>query len=267
MSSQQSVPADWHQSYKSLQFLSSLSWSWEFVRRNPTFRRKWSEARPAWEEAGIVQGMRIVRIASPRPREPLPCVWSASPDADAFQAAIAWSGDAVPAVLKAVAVPSRYAFGARILDLDSLAVEKILIIDGTRQSLVLRNGPRSLQLDVKGTPLTEIVALFVDTKLVSGDPAAQLRAFDCLRDLRATGELRGKHFPPLRRGARLAVVLQALDGYLAGASHRELATTILGRERVERDWNDPSQQLRDYVRRAIASGVALMERGYKDFLR
>jgi hypothetical protein len=267
MSNEYKLSADWQQSYTPLHVLPALAWSWEFLRRNPTFRDRWSQAQPAWEDAGRVHGIRVIRIAPPRPPEPSPCLWSSSPEASAFDAAVAWNADHVPAVLKAVAVPPRCAFGAAILDLESFEVEKTLILDGDKQSLVLRHGARSLQLDIRGTPMTEIGALLVDTVLVSGDPTAQLRAFACLRDLRATGELLAGHFPPMRRAQRLAAVLQALDGYLAGASHREIAAAILGRDRVDRDWNDPNQQLRDYVRRAISSGIALMERGYQNFLR
>jgi hypothetical protein len=267
MSSEQNMSTNWQQSYTSLHVLPSLAWSWEFLRRNPIYRHKWSVARPSWEDAGQVHGMRVVRIAPSRPAEPSPILWSVSPEASAFDAAIAWNAERVPTVLKAIAVPPRCAFGATILDLESLSVEKTLIVDGNGQSLILRNGARSFQLDVKGTSLTEIAVLFVDTALVTGNPAAQLRAFACLRDLRATGELLAGHFQPKRRAQRLAVVLQALDGYLAGASRRDIAVALLGRERVDRDWNDPGQQLRDYVRRAIASGIALMERGYQDFFR
>lgn len=66
---------------------------------------------------------------------------------------------------------------------------------------------------------------------------------------------------------RLTIVLQALDGNLAGATQREIAIALLGRARVERDWRDARGHLRDVVRRAIRRGRALMNGGYLKLLR
>jgi hypothetical protein len=59
----------------------------------------------------------------------------------------------------------------------------------------------------------------------------------------------------------------ALDGHLAGVPHRQIAIAMFGEERVARDWSDPGEHMRDAVRRAIARGLALMEGGYRMFLR
>lgn len=61
-------------------------------------------------------------------------------------------------------------------------------------------------------------------------------------------------------------VLRALDGSIAGASHREIGIVLFGKARVERDWADPGDHLRDIVRRAIKRGRSLMNGGYKRFL-
>ena len=58
-----------------------------------------------------------------------------------------------------------------------------------------------------------------------------------------------------------------LDGSLAGASHRNIAIALFGPERVEADWNDPGENLRDRVRRAVKRGRDLMNGGYLKFLR
>ncbi|MEV8644897.1 DUF2285 domain-containing protein [Mesorhizobium ciceri] len=73
-------------------------------------------------------------------------------------------------------------------------------------------------------------------------------------------------FPPEKRGLRLTFVLRALDGSLAGASHRELAEALIGQRRVHADWRDPRDHLRDRIRRAVTRGRALMHGGYRDFL-
>jgi hypothetical protein len=62
------------------------------------------------------------------------------------------------------------------------------------------------------------------------------------------------------------LVLRALDGSIAGASHREIGAVLFGKARVERDWADPGDHLRDNVRRAIKRGRSLMNGGYSKFL-
>jgi hypothetical protein len=66
---------------------------------------------------------------------------------------------------------------------------------------------------------------------------------------------------------RLRQALLALDGSLAGASYRQIATTIFGDERVRRDWDAASRFLKERTRRLVAKGRALMNGGYRDLLR
>ncbi|MFN3225792.1 MAG: DUF2285 domain-containing protein [Hyphomicrobiales bacterium] len=88
----------------------------------------------------------------------------------------------------------------------------------------------------------------------------------CLNKLNADGQFPTRLFPSDARGDRLRFVLRALDGSLAGLSHREIATALFGEERVRTDWSDPGDHLRDQIRRAVRRGHALMNGGYKDFL-
>ncbi len=126
---------------------------------------------------------------------------------------------------------------------------------------------QSLQLAVSGAPLTDPVALFVDTKLPKHHAQRQLRLLEGFRFVRSTGSLPENFFPPHPRCTRNAFVLEALDGYLAGKAHRDIAVGLYGEARVDRDWSDPGENLRDVVRRAIARGITTMERGYLDFFR
>lgn len=70
-----------------------------------------------------------------------------------------------------------------------------------------------------------------------------------------------------RHGERLVVVLQALDGALAGASQREIACALFGAARVDRDWRHDGDHMRDVVRRAVRRGRDLMNGGYLGLLR
>ncbi|WP_170937232.1 MULTISPECIES: DUF2285 domain-containing protein [Rhodomicrobium] len=60
---------------------------------------------------------------------------------------------------------------------------------------------------------------------------------------------------------RLRNALIALDGHAAGASYREIAAIIFGKERVTKDWPDPS--LKDRVRRSLRRGQAYANGGYR----
>ena len=124
-----------------------------------------------------------------------------------------------------------------------------------------------MQICVRGADISRPVALKVDALWPVDRIAQRLQALECLNVLSGNGQLPARLFPRDPRGARLTFVLQALDGFLAGASQREIADALFGAERVRADWSDPGDHLRDRVRRAIRRGRTLMNGGYFDFLR
>jgi hypothetical protein len=63
---------------------------------------------------------------------------------------------------------------------------------------------------------------------------------------------------------RLRDALIALDGHRAGATLREIAIVIYGRERIERDW--PGKGLERRLRRDLQRGQALCNAGYRDLI-
>jgi len=122
-----------------------------------------------------------------------------------------------------------------------------------------------MQLCVTGADIERPVALKIDALWPADRITRRLHALECLNLLRGDGRLPGRLFPPDPRGARLAFVLQALDGFLAGAPQREIAVALFGAQRVQADWSDPGNHLRDRVRRAIRRGRTLMNGGYFQF--
>jgi hypothetical protein len=94
----------------------------------------------------------------------------------------------------------------------------------------------------------------------------RLAALQSLNDVWALGRLPASRLPDDLRLRRLRTVLQALDGWLDGASYRDIAVALFGEARVEADWTDPRRHLRDRVRRAVRRGRALMGGGYRTFL-
>ncbi|WP_245435049.1 DUF2285 domain-containing protein [Mesorhizobium sp. WSM3879] len=154
-----------------------------------------------------------------------------------------------------------------LFDLAAMPCRAALVItaDG-RQHVMLRNAHRDLQLVVEGADVLRPVRLSVDAIWPADRMRQQLNAFECLNALHATGQLPARLFPPEARASRLRFVLQALDGSLAGASHREIARALLDQQRVQADWTDPRNHLRDRIRRAVRRGHMLMGHGYQDFL-
>ena len=63
---------------------------------------------------------------------------------------------------------------------------------------------------------------------------------------------------------RLRDGLIALDGHRAGATLREIATIIYGRERIDRDW--PHKGLRKRMDRNLRRALALCNGGYRQLL-
>ena len=67
------------------------------------------------------------------------------------------------------------------------------------------------------------------------------------------------------RTKRLRDALIALDWRRAGASVRQIAVVIYGRERVKREW--PDKGLKQQLRRDFQRGEALCNGGYRGLLR
>jgi hypothetical protein len=135
------------------------------------------------------------------------------------------------------------------------------------QHVLLASEARRLQFAVTGVDFFSGARLLTDAVVL---PTLQERRHLLLRQLSAvarTGELSVRLHAPDLRSARLRFVLQALDGWLANASQRDIAEAILGRNRVNVDWSDPSDHLRDRIRRAVRRGRGLMLKGYLGFLR
>ena len=134
------------------------------------------------------------------------------------------------------------------------------------QHVLFREGARSLQLTVSGASILEPVHLLVDAVSPLPEGRWQRSLLACLDDLHHHGRLRMRYFPPHPRRHRLMFVLRALDGWLAGASYREIAIALFGAQRVAADWTDPRRYMLDGVRRAVSRGRQLMTGGYRQLL-
>jgi hypothetical protein len=75
-----------------------------------------------------------------------------------------------------------------------------------------------------------------------------------------------RHDPSHGRDSKYLDYLIALEGHLEGRSLREIATVLYGRDRIQETWTNDTHGFKLKVRRAVAQGLYLMERGYRDLL-
>ncbi|MCT7378245.1 DUF2285 domain-containing protein [Chelativorans sp. EGI FJ00035] len=153
------------------------------------------------------------------------------------------------------------------IDLGRLPCDAAVVLEPEgRQHVLLHEDERHLQLSLTQGNLLRPARLLTDAVAPPDRARHHLKALGCLNDLHTRGRLSARYFPVEPRHARLRFVLRALDGALAGASHRDIAVALFGHARVRADWSDPGDHLRDRVRRAIKRGYALMNGGYRRFL-
>lgn len=232
--------------------LSRRGWAWEFLRRDP-----------AYQIAHEDRDGDPLRIATWGLLHP------ADPSRSAIEADVFWRVDDCPEVLPMAFTREPNLPAGYTLKLDGLSCHVAHAADDGvgRRDILFREQGRTLQLAVFGDGGLSEAQLVVPAL---NDPHAVMARTASLRrlnDLLYNKTMRSALYPPEGRAARLIKVLAALDGWLTGAPQREIATQMFGAARVEREWNDPGENLKDQVRRAISYGQGLMLGEYRQFLR
>lgn len=245
--------------------LTLPQWAWEFLRRNPDYRKSWETAgagfvaTPHDRQSTLMEATDVSTLLNG-----WGCLYASDPMCDAHSSDVIWRPDLNHNVLHFTALPIAEGEGGDVFDLAAIACRWVLLRGvGQMQHLLFRDGRRSLQLAVEGIDLLAPVRL-IPSKCA--DPR-QLRLHRCFVDFRISSRLLPSHFPRECLSGRLKRVLRALDGNLAGASHRQIAVMLFGEAQVEAEWCAPGRPLRDKVRRTIRRGHALMQGGYRSLLR
>jgi len=187
---------------------------------------------------------------------------------DARRATVFWRSAVCPSVLPVIASPLAVRNFVAPLPLAGLDCQvTVLAGDDERHHMLFAQDGRCLQLEIRGPMDISALRLMTAALPPVTQMSAHLRSLKRLADLAKHRMLRKSLYEEAPRGARLRRALQALDGWLAGAAQREIAAAVFGSHRVERDWTDPRDHLRDQVRRAIHRGRALMTGGYLQLLK
>lgn len=184
---------------------------------------------------------------------------------DAHQAAPVWNKDVCDEILPVLSGQSAMVALRTAFDIDSFVCRVEVIEGGDTTHVVFAQHGRQLQLEMHVSASAE-AGLFTPAVTPTALSGKRVLALRRLADLAEHGELREHLYPAEGRGSRLARILQALDGAMSGARHRDIAVSIFGERRVSEDWGLPDNHLRDHVRRAIAHGRALMNGGFERLL-
>jgi hypothetical protein len=141
-----------------------------------------------------------------------------------------------------------------------------LLIDGRKRShLLLVCGHLVLQLLIEGADLLSgPVSLTFVIPGIAGLGSAIDKLAALRRILARPVELLHAPRQWSAQTLRLRNALIALDGHVAGASYRDVAAVIFGKDRVARDWPDPS--LKDHIRRSLRRGQAYMNGRYRTLI-
>jgi hypothetical protein len=225
--------------------LDGPSLAWEYLRRNPDYRRDWAQyahdkdrIAKRWQLAMLEDPAMDARIIQP--------TWRPEPDL----------------LVQLTADTGHDAADAPRFSLWAIAGRKSLAHDGRRLVLFVFAAGRVLRI--------AIAASLSDGDAFAYVVPAGARIQDRWHAVEASrAVLEGRPFPgtsavPIRPD-RVALAhmrsLQALDGVLAGASQREIAAVVFGSSRVRKSWCADGD-LRAQTRHLIRRGRAFMNGGY-----
>lgn len=237
----------WHPSaaYLYVLHLDGPALAWEYLRRNADYRRDWLLSR-SHPESGQHWGLRLLE----------------DPDVDARDAHLAWfpDHDTVLQLYPDADPPPN----ADIFEFWRIPGRKHLIHDGRRLVLVAQQLGCCLRAVL--TPALEEGMAYVHALRARPAPYVGYRAL--VGELEKLDRLKrvvtfGLAKPRPSSSSLLELhTLQALDGTLAGASLRTIATVLYGTDAVSKDWHADSD-LRARVRRLVQRGKTLMHGGYR----
>lgn len=122
-----------------------------------------------------------------------------------------------------------------------------------------------MQICLSGASSARSVHVLADAIIAPDRLGSRLSAIEEFNHLLVVGTGIG-HPPTPTHDDRLRGMLRALDQRQAGASYRDIAAILFGMNRVRRDWSE-GDHLKNHVRRLIQRGEALVDGGYRRFLR
>lgn len=183
----------------------------------------------------------------------------ADPHLSAADAHVVWLATATPFVIQVARVPHEF---IAALTLETFASADPTLIDA--RHVALGAPGHAFHVLLLGAQSDAPIGIMLP---LAPDFPARLDAAVRLWRRLTGGEVEPPGALPPQRRARLVTTLRALDGRMAGASTREIAAALFGSDRVPAGPEWKAHDLRSRAKRLVASGLALMNGGYRELLR
>jgi hypothetical protein len=194
-------------------------------------------------------------------------IFAEDPSVGAPMARLLWSADLVPGVLQVDAVPAVSASGG-CFDLARVAAMATVIHNAAGgEHIAISDGYRRIRIDVAvGSLLRGPVLLRHHLQGIDRlDP--KLLALRRLIALHRHRRFVSSLFPVSPQTTRIVMALRAYDAVQAGASQRDIAIALFGKNAVDDDWTATSDYLRLRVRRLVTLARRLAVGGWMQLLR
>ena len=250
--------------------MSNVDWAWEFLRRNPDYKRDYRLSRARLLKiTNHTLRTSFIRI---RRQCPLGKKWGlifmCDPELSHEQACVAWRKDCIGWSIKVTAEPKNSLGDKAEFDLKTARFDKAFVVIRTnRQCLYMRIGLYSSCLDISGiSVLTQPVGMQF---IVNSIDQIQ-NVIPVLQGVlsAASGAAKPKQIRiPEQTKIRRLHYLIAADNAIKDALLREIAVEIFGKNRTANEWKNPeSRAFKDKIKRAKRRGLSLMQGEYRKLL-
>ena len=250
--------------------LNDADWAWEFLRRNPDYKRDYRLSRARLlKTVEHTSGNSFIRI---RRRCPYAKTWGliymCDPSLPPIQALVAWNSDTINWTIKTetnAVLPSEFDAD---LDLNAARFDRaFVVIEAKQQNLYMRIKSHSACFELIG----DSVLLYPVKMRFIIDGIDQVRS--AISVLQIAQETTGNHVklpkktvPYVTQLRRLRYLIAA-ENAVEGTFLREIGAAIYGSKRARTEWkNLDSRAFKDEIIRAKRKGLHLINGGYRDFL-
>lgn len=226
---------------------------------------------PALRRSPVGAGSASKAVIYPGRKPSLPSAgvsaFMEDPGRSAIDASIFWRADVDEAVVTVDALQCLADDRDALSPLEMGTAVLILRQEQGREELLLRCARGSVRLSVRsGSCLSGPVRFRYALEGLRSLPPKLLTLKRLLGLVRGDPPSRGL-YPREARAGRWVMMLRALDGFEAGASHREIAAALFGEDRARNEWREGSDYLRLRVQRLFRTATALSAGHYRALLR
>ncbi len=260
---------DTYPNENNIALLNDADWAWEFLRRNPDYKRDYRLSRARLLKViAHPSKTNFIRI---RRECPFATKWGLlhmfSPDLASSTAHIAWHADDINWAGNANARTANSSDDNIDFDVSATGFNRLFLVIGpVLQNLYMRVGTRSSCLKVSGDSV-----LFHPVHMrfyIDGldQVRSAMAALEVVQATKKHTKLPGKQIPYVTQLRRLKYLIAA-ENAIEGSFLRDIGAAIYGSKRTETEWqNLDSRAFKDEIIRAKRKGLHFLNGGYREFL-